>query len=43
MAKRTKLTFSVEFKQETAQLVLNQNYTVVEAAKAMGAIIHYFG
>lgn len=27
--------FSAEFKRESAQLVLDQNYTVAEAAKAM--------
>ncbi len=36
MTKRTRRTFSAEFKLEAAQLVLAQNYTVVEAAKAMG-------
>ncbi|XHY20729.1 hypothetical protein ViNHUV68_14360 [Vibrio sp. NH-UV-68] len=36
MTKRTRRTFSAEFKLEAAQLVLDQNYTVVEAAKAMG-------
>ncbi len=36
MTKRTRRTFSAEFRLEAAQLVLNQNYTVVEAAKAMG-------
>lgn len=36
MTKRTRRTFSAEFRLETAQLVLDQNYTVVEAAKAMG-------
>ncbi|EJL6405728.1 transposase, partial [Vibrio parahaemolyticus] len=35
MTKRTRRTFSAEFKLEAAQLVLDQNYTVVEAAKAM--------
>lgn len=33
MTKRTRRTFSAEFKLEAAQLVLDQNYTVVEAAK----------
>ncbi|CAI2333465.1 hypothetical protein IFVP22_C220306 [Vibrio parahaemolyticus] len=36
MTKRTRRTFSVEFKLEAAQLVLDQNYSVVEATKAMG-------
>ncbi len=36
MTKRIRRTFSAEFKLEAAQLVLDQNYTVVEAAKAMG-------
>ncbi|SDH45293.1 Transposase [Vibrio xiamenensis] len=36
MIKRTRRTFSAEFRLEAAQLVLDQNYTVVEAAKAMG-------
>ena len=27
--------FSAEFKRESAQLVVDQNYTVAEAAKAM--------
>ncbi|HHG3572206.1 TPA: transposase [Vibrio parahaemolyticus] len=36
MTKRTRRTFSAEFRLEAAQLVLDQNYTVVEAAKAMG-------
>ncbi len=35
MTKRTRRTFSAEFRLEAAQLVLDQNYTVVEAAKAM--------
>ncbi len=37
MTKRTRRTFSAEFRLEAAQLVLDQNYTVVEAAKTMGA------
>ncbi|HCM1333053.1 TPA: transposase [Vibrio parahaemolyticus] len=36
MTKRTSCTFSAEFKLEAAKLVLDQNYSVVEAAKAMG-------
>lgn len=36
MITRTRRTFSAEFRLEAAQLVLDQNYTVVEAAKAMG-------
>ncbi|OED83905.1 IS3 family transposase, partial [Vibrio breoganii] len=35
MTKRTRRTFSPEFKLEAAQLVTDQGYTVVEAAKAM--------
>ncbi|SPY31167.1 Uncharacterised protein [Photobacterium damselae] len=35
MTKRTRRLFSVEFKLETAQLVLDQNYLVTEAAQAM--------
>ncbi|CAM4356662.1 Transposase [Vibrio agarivorans] len=35
MTKRTRRTFSPEFKLEAAQLVIDQGYTVVEAAKAM--------
>ena len=35
MTKRTRRTFSPEFKLEVAQLVTDQGYTVVEAAKAM--------
>ncbi|MEZ9835083.1 transposase, partial [Vibrio breoganii] len=35
MIKRTRRTFSPEFKLEAAQLVTDQGYTVVEAAKAM--------
>lgn len=30
-----KINFSAEFKRESAQLVVDQNYTVAEAAKAM--------
>jgi len=36
MTKRIRRTFRTEFRLEAAQLVLDQNYTVVEAAKAMG-------
>jgi transposase-like protein len=36
MTKRTRPTFSAEFKHESAQLVLEQNYSVREASKAMG-------
>jgi transposase len=36
MTKRTRRTFSAEFKLEAAQLVLDQNYTVVEAAMGVG-------
>jgi transposase len=35
MTKRTRRLFSAEFKLETAQLVLDQNYSVTEAAQAM--------
>ncbi len=35
MTKRTRRLFSAEFKLEVAQLVLDQNYSVVEAAQAM--------
>ena len=35
MTKRTRRIFSAEFKLEAAQLVLDQNYSVVEAAKVM--------
>ncbi len=35
MTKRTRRTFSPEFKLEAAQLVADQGYSVVEAAKAM--------
>lgn len=35
MTKRTRRTFSAEFKLEAEQLVLDQNYTVVEAAKTL--------
>ncbi|AYV25065.1 transposase (plasmid) [Vibrio mediterranei] len=36
ITKRTRRTFSTEFKLEAAQLVLDRNYSVVETAKAMG-------
>ena len=35
MTKRTRRLFSVEFKLESAQLVLDQNHSIVEAAQAM--------
>ena len=35
MTKRTRRTFSPEFKLEAAQLVVDQGYSMVEAAKAM--------
>ncbi len=35
MTKRTRRLFSAEFKLEAAQLALDQNYSVTEAAKAM--------
>ncbi|MGR5142272.1 transposase, partial [Photobacterium sp. DNB23_23_1] len=35
MTKRIRRTFSPEFKLEAAQLVLDQGYSVAEAAKAM--------
>ncbi|AUI88514.1 hypothetical protein BS333_19550 [Vibrio azureus] len=35
MTKRTRRTFSPEFKLEAAQLVTDQGYSVAEAAKAM--------
>ncbi|MGR3172578.1 IS3 family transposase [Vibrio vulnificus] len=35
MTKRTRRTFSPEFKLEAAQLVVDQGYSVVEASKAM--------
>ena len=37
MKKRTRRLFSVEFKLQSAQLVLDQNYSIVEAAQAMNA------
>lgn len=36
MAKRIRRLFSAEFKLEATQLVLDQNYSVVDAANAMG-------
>ncbi len=36
MTKRTRRTLSAEFKLEAAQLVLDENYAVAEAEKAMG-------
>jgi hypothetical protein len=36
MTKKTRPTFSPEFRLETALLVVNQSYTHQEAAKAMG-------
>ena len=36
MSKKTRRTFSPEFRLETAQLVVDQGYTHEEAAKAMG-------
>jgi|TARA_B110000908_G_scaffold108672_1_gene127595 transposase len=36
MSKKTRRTFSPEFRLETAQLVVDQGYTHDEAAKAMG-------
>jgi transposase len=36
MKQKTRKTFSPEFRLETAQLVVDQNYTQEEAAKAMG-------
>ncbi len=38
MIKLIRRTFSAEFKLEAAQFVLDQNYTVVEAAKPMGVV-----
>jgi transposase len=35
MKKRTRSTFSPEFRLEASQLVVDQNHTVREAAKAM--------
>ena len=36
MTKRTRPTYKPEFKLEAAQLVVDQNYSVREAAEAMG-------
>jgi len=36
MKKKTRKTFSPKFRLETAQLVVDQQYTQEEAAKAMG-------
>lgn len=36
MSKKTRRTFSPEFRLETAQLVVDQGYTHDEAAKTMG-------
>ena len=36
MTKKTRKTFSAEFRLETAQLVVDQGYTHEAAAKAMG-------
>lgn len=35
MTKRTRRIFSAEFKLESAQLVIDQNYSIIEAAQAM--------
>ena len=35
MKKRTRPSFSPEFRLEASQLVVDQNYTVIAAAKAM--------
>lgn len=35
MKKRTRRLFSAEFKLESAQLMLDQNYSIVEASQAM--------
>lgn len=35
MTKQTRRTFSAEFKLEAAQLVVDQNYSMIEAAEAM--------
>ena len=36
MKKRTRPTFSPEFRQEAAQLVVEKNYSIREAAESMG-------
>ncbi len=43
MIGRTKRTFSAEFKLEAAQLVLDQQYSVVDAAKAMNVGVSTMG
>ncbi len=43
MIGRTKRTFSAEFKLEAAQLVLDQHYSIVDAAKAMNVGISTMG
>ena len=43
MSKRTRRTFSLEFRLETAQLVVDQGYTHDEAAKAMGVAFSTIG
>lgn len=35
MTKQTRRNFSAEFKLEAAQLVVDQNYSTIEAAEAM--------
>ena len=35
MSNRTRKTFSLEYRLESAQLVIDQGYSVIEAAKAM--------
>jgi len=39
MKKRTRPTFSPEFRLEASQLVVDQNYTFIAAAKAMNVVI----
>ena len=36
MGKRTRATFSPEFRQEVVDLVIKQNYSIREAAESMG-------
>ncbi len=36
MGKRTRATFSPEFRQEVVDLVVKQNYSIREAAESMG-------
>lgn len=43
MSKKTRRTFSPEFRLETAQLVVDQGYTHDEAAKAMGVGVSTIG